>query len=215
MTKTRMRWVAIIGVSLAIAAGAAAVGVFASTSQTPESAPSAIDLNGNAVTFDPGVTPPPGADAVSDIGTRFEVPSVKLDVPLGSLSEVDGEITPPGFTSVYLVRNRGQNLDDASKGTVYAVTHSLRGGGSAPGNYLFDPKTKSSTAEVGASIKVGDVTYTVSESRLVDKTALPLESELWENVPNRLVLITCMQKTDGSPSSQNLIIVGTRDTAAG
>lgn len=198
--------IAALSTAVAIAAGAAALtGAPGGLAATP--APTATDLAGNVVALDPGITSPPGSDAVEDTGERFRVPSVDLDVSLGAVSEVDDQITPPGFGSVYVVRNRGVGLHDAEQGTVYAVTHSLRGGGKAPGNALIDVRNKKAAVDVGALVEVGDRTYEVTETLRVTKDKLPTTSDLWADTPGRLVLITCLQNSEGKPSTDNLITV--------
>lgn len=202
---------AAIFASVAIAAGAFAL---LHTLGTPEAVVAAVspaptpakDLAGNDAVLDPGVTSPPGSNAVEDTGERFRVPSVELDVPLGEVSEVDGEITPPGFGSVYIVRNRGVGLASADQGTVYAVTHSVRGGGVAPGNALIDVRNKKAAVDVGSVIDIGDRQYEVTGTLRVGKGELPTTSQLWEDVPGRLVVITCLQNPQGKPSSDNMVV---------
>lgn len=196
---------AALAASIAIAAGAAAALGTAPSAPVTASTTSPRDMNGRVVEFDPGIAPPEGSDAVEDTGERFRVPSVDLDVPLGVVSEVDGQITPPGFGSVYVVRNRGVDVDDAALGTVYAVTHSLRGGGKAPGNALIDVAAGKAALEIGAAIEVGDRTYEVTETRSVGKSDLPYARDLWAATPGRLVLITCLQNRKGTPSTENLV----------
>lgn len=167
----------------------------------------AKDLAGNDVTLDPRVTSPPGSNAIEDTGERFRVPSVELNVPLGEVSEVNGEITPPGFGSVYIVRNRGVGLAVAEQGTVYAVTHSVRGGGMAPGNALIDVRNEAAGVDVGAVIEIGDRRYEITESQRITKEGLPTAPGLWEEIPGRLVVITCLQKPQGGPSEDNIVVI--------
>ncbi|HEX4401972.1 MAG TPA: hypothetical protein VHZ98_11635 [Galbitalea sp.] len=94
-------------------------------------------------------------------GVTLNVPSVGLDVPLGALNAVDGEITPPGFTSAYWVRNLAVPASGGAARTVFVVMHSLRGG-VAPGNYLTNVQTQTSKAIV----KVAGIDYTVTGSQL-------------------------------------------------
>lgn len=172
----------------------------------------ARDMNGHTVVLDPGVTPEPCASAspVVDPVSRFQVPSVGLDVPLGALDAVDGQITPPGFTSAYRIRNRGVPLGDGANGTVFVVMHALRGGGRAPGNYLEDVHTGSSAVAEGASVIVDGVRYLVTGSTTVSKSTISTDTTVWANTPGRLVLITCMEHANGTPSTRNLVIYATR-----
>jgi hypothetical protein len=183
---------------------------------TQERAAVMVDMKGNAVALDPAEDMPSAAQsgrqkaAASGHG-RFRVPSVGLDVPLGALSEVDGVLTPPGFTSVYWVRNRGVSPEAAEDGTVFVVTHSLRGGAVGPGNYLIDVEAGRSTLDVGARVEVDGQLYRVSASRTMGKDALPAAGKVWQDVPGRLVIITCLQTPTGTASTQNVVILAVRD----
>jgi hypothetical protein len=168
------------------------------------------DLRGNQVQVDPGTLPPAktriAMNVVPDIGQRLKVPSVGLNVRLGELSEADNTITPPGFDSAYLVRNLGASLEHPEQGTVYVVTHSVRGGGIGPGNYLIDVEHGTARVKPGATVQVGDHDYVVTDSKTIKKDRLPDDRTTWANTPRRLVLITCLQQRSGAPSTDNLII---------
>jgi hypothetical protein len=172
------------------------------------------DLNGHQVALDPGDLPGTGYAAqqgATDSGHgRFEIPSVGLNVPLGALNEVDGVITPPGFTSVYWVRDRGVAPNDAGHGTVFVVTHSLRDGGRAPGNYLIDVQHAKAAIPDGTTVIVDGVHYTVDGSGPIDKPQLAGDASVWANSPNRLVIITCLQVPANTESVQNMVITATR-----
>ena len=144
---------------------------------------------------------------VSATGLRFRAPSVGLDVPLLSMGAPGRVINPPGFTSVYRVRGYGVGIDHADTGTVYLATHSLARGGRAPGNSLTNVKTATSRLAAGDQLQVGSRSYRVSGSQLVGKSELPSASWVWQSDPGRLVIITCMERPDGKPSTQNLIII--------
>lgn len=212
MTATTQRGKrAIVAAVLAAAAIAlVAAGWFMLSPQAAPAAAAAVDMRGNPVVLDPDVTPVPEAEAVADIGARFVAPSVSLDVPLGELSEVDGQITPPGFTSAYLVRNRGVAPSDAAEGTVYVVMHSLRNGGVGPGNALFDVTDGSSRVAAGDTISVSGVEYTVESHEVIGKKELPTREDLWSSTPDRLVVITCLQSPDGKPSTSNFVLIAQR-----
>ena len=170
-----------------------------------------LDMVGNRVQPDPdAVIPVAEASATPDLGMRFVVPSVKLDVPLGISNAVNGVISPPGFTSAYLIRNLGVTLDKASKGTVYIAAHSLRNGGVAPGNYLIDVDNQQSKVKAGDLIKVSNLTYTITETRIIPKPEVGDVSDLWDaTVPKRLLVFTCLQNPENQPSRDNMIIVAT------
>jgi hypothetical protein len=120
--------------------------------------------------------------------------------------EVGGVIEPPDFVSAFHVANRGASLDHPESGTVYVVMHSLRGGGVAPGNYLIDVATGAATVAVGEAIGVDGLSYVVDETAIILKPDLPWVTEVWANTPGRLIVITCLQRPDGSPSESNLVI---------
>jgi len=157
------------------------------------------------------------ADPTPDVGLRFKIPSVNLDVPLGEATVVGGVINPPGFSSVFHLRNLGVALDKAATGPVYVAAHSLRSPGKAPGNYVINESsgtTGTIAVQNGAEIDVGDLVYTVVSSRIIDKTEFSSQTDLWADTPGMLVFITCLQSTtsDGYLSNghakDNAIIVG-------
>lgn len=169
-----------------------------------------VDMTGHRVQLDTGTAMSPSAQkamhAVADTGSRFRVPSVGLDVPLGALNVVDDTITPPGVSSVYRVRNLGVGLADARRGTVFLATHSVRAGGVAPGNYLTDVAKGTSAVPVGATIVAGGLSYTVTGAQAITKTQVPHDAALWANTPGRLVVITCLEVPDQTVPVDNLVI---------
>jgi len=187
-----------------------------STAADTPRTPTFVDMNGNPVVpYDTSVYDPTyvqEADAQPDLGERFKVPSVNLDVPLGSVNVVGGLIDPPGFTSVYWVKNMGVSLEYADEGTVYVVTHSLKSPSVAPGDYMIDQNTATVAVQKGAEIDVGDRTYTVDSSMTVSKDELGQQTDLWAGTPGMLVLITTVQAGQYLPNGQsvtNVIIIGT------
>ncbi|WP_245988684.1 class F sortase [Flexivirga caeni] len=169
-----------------------------------------FDLHGRRVALDPGTTPDASArtrmHATEDTGRRFRVPSVHLDVPLGALTMADRAITPPGFTSAYLVRNLGASPETPARGTVFVVMHSLRDGAVGPGNYLIDVDAGTARVAKGARIEVGPATYAVTGTRAIGKAELPGARSVWRDTPGRLVIITCLQRPGGGPSVDNIVI---------
>jgi hypothetical protein len=135
---------------------------------------------------------------------------VGLDVPLGSLDVVDHVIEPAGFTSAYWVRNLGVAPTDPASGTVFVVMHSLRGGGSAPGNALIDVGNGRARVQSGADLRVDGVDYRVVRTETVGKDDISHDSTIWANTPGRLVVITCLQRPDGRPSTENMVVEATR-----
>ncbi|WIB68003.1 class F sortase [Curtobacterium sp. MCBD17_035] len=191
----------------------------------PSAAGTAVDMRGNAVQLDPegpiATRPATGAGATTGAGTaagqeeragsRFIVRSLDLDVPLARLAAVGGVITPPGFTSAYVVDGLGASLAEGDRGTVFVVMHSLRNGGLAPGNFLIDVARRRASVAPGTVISVGGVEYRVSTARVVPKGRLASTSSIWRDVPGRLVVITCLQRPDGRRSVDNVVIEATRE----
>ena len=176
------------------------------------------DLMGNKVAPEDNSINDPAyvqaADAKPDIGLRFKIPSVDLDVALGSVKSVNGVINPPGFTSAFLIRDfgLGTDLENADKGTIYVATHALRSPGKAPGNYVVD-QNGNILVQDGAEIDVGGRVYKVVSSETVLKTDLGLQANLWSDTPGMLVFVTCLESgsaiiTNGH-SDTNVVIIGT------
>lgn len=193
----------IVGVATALALTGSILGYV-----TTHSGP--VDLNGNRVQAEDVPTAAASASADPDTGGQFVVKSVGLDVPLGALNVVGGTVEPPGFTSAYRIRNEGVSTSRSSKGTVFVVMHSLRNGGVGPGNYLIDVKDQKAKVGLGTKIQVDGITYKVTGSQKVQKTALSQSKTIWADTPNRLVVITCLQRREGGPSIDNLVIQAVR-----
>jgi hypothetical protein len=104
------------------------------------------------------------------------------------------------------VVNLGVPPAQAETGTVYVAMHSLRDGGLGPGNFLFDVTTATSKVPVGALIQVAGLTYAVDGTQSIPKVDLPFTADLWTSTPGRLVVITCLQKPDNSPSDDNFVV---------
>lgn len=175
----------------------------------------AKDMNGNLVAPLPGSTPDVAKVSSMRVveqqdNDRFIVPSVGLDVPLGALDDVDGVITPPGFTSAYRVRNKGVSLSQARAGTVFVVMHSLMGGGMGPGNYLIDAERGSSRVSNGAVVHVAGLGYKVTGSMAIKRGQLADRADVWRNAPDRLVIITCLLTRGGNAPVDNMVITATR-----
>ena len=167
------------------------------------------DMQGNVVVEDHPLTPQQSAvqhATAPDNDNRLEIDSVGLNVPLGSIA-YSSVLEPPTFTAAYWIRNLGVAPgQDASSGTVFVIMHSLRGGGMAPGNYLYDTQTSHPRVALGAQIEVNGEEYTVDGFDHVTKNTLPNQASLWTSVPGRLVVITCLKLPDGGPSQENFIM---------
>jgi hypothetical protein len=53
---------------------------------------------------------------------------------------------------------------------------------------------------------VADLVYRVESAELIPKTELSSVDRLWTNEPGRMVIVTCLQRTEGR-SLQNLVVV--------
>ncbi|MGW4380366.1 class F sortase [Kitasatospora sp. NPDC004531] len=172
------------------------------------------DMTGRPVRLDPDPALPPeqqrGQDARPDGAGRFVVPSVGLDVPLGTMNEVGGSVVPPGFASAYRIANLGTPADPGG-GTVYVAMHSLRRGATGPGNYLFALDTGASTVAPGAEIEVGGARYVVDGAAVVPIADLPDAADLWSDVPGRLVVLTCLERPDDTPAVDNFVLTAHLD----
>lgn len=135
------------------------------------------------------------------------VPSLALSVPLGQVQAVDGIVNPPTSDAAYVVSGYG---DPHGAGTVYVAMHSGRGV-EAVGNALIDVEAGQARVAAGDDLYLDGVTYIVREVRLVDKSVLPDESDLWSSVDGRLVLFTCLQRSSG-PSIQNVVVIAERES---
>ena len=173
-----------------------------------------IDMRGNLVVPDEdAVMEDP--TAVDDIGLGFKVvtepdKTTILNVPLGKAQQINGRIAPPGFKSVYLITNIGVTLDNAEKGTVYTATHSLRNGGWAPGNALIDIERQKATVKPGDMIYISNRIYSVTETRIIPKPAVGGVQDIWDTtIPDRLIVFTCLQNPQNSPSKDNMIVFAT------
>lgn len=183
-----------------------ATGALALTLSSPPVGDEAVlfDMAGNAVTPDAGLTADPAP--VHHVGDgRLVIPSVDLNVPLGEMRTVNGVVAPPGFDSAYVVRDVG-----SANGLTLVAMHSMRGGGVGPGNALIDVKEGRVRVERGETIRLDGVDYTVTETAVVPKRELSHRTDIWNDEPGRLVLTTCLQNAQNTPSATNAVIIAHR-----
>lgn len=143
---------------------------------------------------------------VSNIGKRFVVDSVGLDVQLGAVNEVDNLIRPTNFTGAFLVRNKGigENLTKAKQGTAYVVMHATDAGSIAPGNFLVDNTTRNNRAKIGDIVEVGNLKYKITDYKREGKDLIANDKNLWNGkIGKRLIIITCFPN-----SADNAVFVG-------
>ncbi len=169
-----------------------------------------VDMDGRVVVpDDPSATSPEfmeAADMVEDDGgDGFVVPALNLDVPLGSVNEVNGVMNPANFTNVFTIRNRGVgSLEGADQGTLYMVTHAIYGG-NAPGNILQNGGQ--AALAPGDIIKADQRQYKFESAEVINKKEIDKHAELWTDDPGRLVLITCVVRPEGGIADDNLVII--------
>lgn len=162
-----------------------------------------VDMRGKEIDEAPDTSK--DARQVSNLGTRFKVPSVGLDVPLGAMNETGGVINPSGYTSAYSLRNRGVPYYKTNEGTSYIVMHALDGNGVAPGNFLIDSSTKKVKVHKGDVIQVGSKDFLVSDTIRAGKDLIAKDANIWSNKKWRLVIITCFPD-----SNDNQVIIADR-----
>ncbi|MCL1838949.1 MAG: class F sortase [Propionibacteriaceae bacterium] len=189
-----------------------AVGLWGYSQLVPPVENAKKDMGGNWVISEDVEPPEVIAEmaAVEELpgGKRFKVPSVGLDAPLGSVNVVRNVINPPGFYSVFWVKNMGVSLANAESGTVYMATHSLRNGGRGPGNYLIDINAGSAKVKIGAEMYADEVKYRVVDTISIPKEKIS-EAAIWDaTVPGRIVVITCLQRPNNGRSQNNIVVIG-------
>ncbi|MCL1923811.1 MAG: hypothetical protein FWG15_08175 [Propionibacteriaceae bacterium] len=170
------------------------------------------DLAGNRVQLeDPSALDPEAiaeADMVENEGGKgFSIPVAGLNVNLGSINPVKGSMNPPNFTSAFWIRKRGVSPQEADKGTVVIVTHSLRAPGKAPGNYY--QKDGEVILNPGDFIEVNDRVYSFVKSEVILKEELGKRNDVWSKEPGKLIVITCYQNKGGSgKTTHNVVLFG-------
>jgi sortase (surface protein transpeptidase) len=162
----------------------------------------------------PAVEPGPSASAtpapvpvLADQPTRLRIPSIGLRANVGAM-HVRGPVDPPTPASAYWLSDYG-TVGPAATNTAYIAGHTWRGG-----NGVFNPllhvADSSYTVHPGDTVIVdtpgGSYTYDITDVELYEKATLGDQAGLWQNVPGRLVLVTCFQYNGGTSSHQNLVV---------
>lgn len=127
----------------------------------------------------------------------FSFPTVGMTAPLSTTTTVNGEVTPPDFNQVF-------RITDVSAPNVYVAHSCVRE--QCLGNALFNTDTQEVLVQTGDTVHVDGKTYKVTATRKVGKDALPTDP-IWGS--NDVAFVTCFQKTDRSPSTDNLVVVAT------
>ncbi|MDR1711937.1 MAG: class F sortase [Propionibacteriaceae bacterium] len=209
--RRRSNWPFRILMILAVLLIATSVSMFAMDAfYTPEG--TYRDMAGNLVQPEnPEDLTPEAIEAmdVEPMEGRFQVPAVGLDAPLKKMNMVNNVINPPGFQEVYWIRNLGVSVQEASQGTSYFAAHSLRRGAIGPGNYLIDVEAAEGKVPIGSDMYIDSVKYVVTEVRKVEKKKIKNESDIWQqDIPNRAIVVTCLQRPNNGASVYNIVVIG-------
>lgn len=135
----------------------------------------------------------------------IDIEDLGLHSTLSSMNSVDGIINPPDAKQAFLLKDYGTTLDKPAEGTLYVVAHSLQNG-IAPGNYLFDWQNDTILVKEGQLINIAELTYKISTVDLSQRTNIGEHETIWNNDPNKLVFLTCLQQREGK-SVENLIVI--------
>lgn len=144
-----------------------------------------------------------GSQAGSSSG-RMRIDEVGMDVPINVMSTVDGVITPPGFRSVYVVRDQGTGMSDPSQGRLVVAVHSAVRR-FPPGNYLIDTSSGEPQVHPGTMIDFSGAAYRITGHEQIAKSELPKAEHVWSDDPGTMSIITCRQ-VGGPRTTHNTVI---------
>lgn len=156
-----------------------------------------------------GTDAAPTVEKQVDAIGRLRIDAVGMDVPLAAIDRGD-DVTPPGYRAGYVLRDGPDGaagvagVERELEGTVVIAMHSMRTG-FAPGNYLVSDDGSALVPD-GAEIEALDRTWRVTGSEQIPKDELPSRSDIWEERPGRLVLITCRQTGDEYTTANTVVI---------
>ncbi|OUM43413.1 class F sortase [Arthrobacter sedimenti] len=210
LKRSRKRWIAL---PLAAAAGLAiAVSVLppdsdGAPSAAPSSTLSAVATPSAAPSAAPGATQPaapavdPGPAASQPVALSFAAAGIDMAVLPLTPSDADlaaQSLVPPLTLDAYWLTPYG--IPGAgSNNTTYIAGHSWDGQ-DAPFNRLSDEALVGS--EFTLTTQTGDITYVVDSVLTHDKDTLK-DSDIWNIVPNRVVLISCYTE---DPWGKNVVV---------
>ncbi|WP_258069818.1 class F sortase [Arthrobacter sp. SX1312] len=204
------RWAAL---PLVAAAGLAiAVSVMPpASSSTPSAVATPVPSSPSAAAAAPAPaasTPAPGPAAAEPIGLSFPTAGIDMAVLPLTPSEADlaaQTLVPPLTIDAYWLTSYG--IPGAgSVNTTYIAGHSWDGR-DAPFNALSDETLVG--AEFTLTVGTGDLTYVVDSVTTHDKDTLK-DSDIWNIVPNRVVLISCYTE---DPWGKNVVVTAMPKTA--
>lgn len=145
--------------------------------------------------------------AISETKLDFVVPKVGVNTTLKEMSTYKrgGKkvINPPGITRAYAVRDWGEPGDPESMSVI--ALHSVRRYPDIPGSRLIDISRGQARVGEGDRIDVNDESYRVVKVHKIKKNELATAPGLWDEKPGKLLVITCLQRTEGK-SVNNIVI---------
>ncbi|MGO1566142.1 MAG: hypothetical protein ACTHX5_15035 [Brevibacterium aurantiacum] len=164
------------------------------------------DMSGNTVVLDEELPSEEVAEEmqIEDTSEHLILDRVGLDVGIKEMNVVNGMATPPTLNGAFRLRDYGHPTEEGS-GTTYIVTHSVRGG-DAPGNKLIDVPNRSAAVTVGDEIQAYGVDYVVEKVLTSPKDQTPKNGDIWTQEDDKLVIMTCLQRADGTRSVENVVI---------
>lgn len=140
--------------------------------------------------------------------SRLVVPSVGIDAKLLSMRTYTSGgrqiIKPPTSDNPYLVRD-WTDPARAAEGMVVVAMHSIRGYPKLPGSRLIDISTGTARVKVGAEVLVDVHRYRITATDIVAKADAAGQAEVWREAPGKLLMVTCLQRSSGSSTSNVLI----------
>ncbi|MCL6424394.1 class F sortase [Brachybacterium sp. JHP9] len=145
---------------------------------------------------------------VQPSGLRMEVPAAGIFAEMRSMHSYLGEdgvkiLNPPTSEHPYWVRDWADPVDGT--GMVVVATHSVRGLPEIPGSRLIDIDAGRSTLSPGDVILIGDRRFEVTVVHEELKGDLAGDQEIWADIPGKLLIVTCLQRSAGK-SQKNIVI---------
>lgn len=159
----------------------------------------------------PSTTPPPAVGPAAAQPTGLTFPAAGIDMAVLPLALTDADLAsqslvPPLTIDAYWLTAYGVP-GAGSDNTTYIAGHSWDGR-DAPFNRLSDETLVGQ--EFTLSTETGDITYVVDGVVTHDKDTLK-DSEIWNIVPNRVVLISCYTE---DPWGKNVVVTAMPKVAA-
>lgn len=114
----------------------------------------------------------------------------------------NGTVDPVDNRPVFRIDSSQPGSNSRGVSLVYGHSYTDKSGAFVP-FMVLEQVEEGDTIMVGTP--KGELTYVVSRTLLAPKDTLDSNAEVYENVPNRLVLITC-DTIDGKDTSDNYVI---------